>query len=62
MHIPRILAVFKLASVMMLTITFLVVVFVLCPQSGWDVLFNPNGMIFLHLFVPVLTICDFLFL
>ena len=59
---PKAVAIIKLASVMMLTITFLVVVFVLCPQKGWDILFDLGGMICLHLFVPIMAVVDFLFL
>ena len=61
-RIPKALAVFKLAAVFMLTVTMLVVAFVLVPQIGWQVLLDPGGMIFLHLFVPLLTIAEFLFL
>lgn len=59
---PRVLAVLKLAAVVMLTITFLVVALVLCPSSGWWVMFDPNGLLFLHFLVPILTVFEFLFL
>lgn len=47
---------------MMLTVTFLVVVLVLSPQFGWGILYDPNGMLFLHFLVPVMAAADFLFL
>lgn len=60
--LPRPVAILKLASTMMLTVTFLVVVLVLCPQGGIQILIDVGGMIFLHLFVPILAALDFLFL
>lgn len=62
MAIPRLLRILKLAYTMMLTVTFLVVVAVLCPQDGWHLLYDLNGMLFLHFLVPVLAVIDFLFL
>ena len=61
-RIPKALAIFKLAAVLMLTVTMLVVIFVLAPSLGWYVLFDLGGMIFLHLLVPLLAIVDFLYL
>jgi len=61
-RMPKAIAVLKLASVMMLTVTFLVVVFILCPQLGWAILYDVGGMIFLHLIVPVLAVIDILLL
>ena len=61
-RIPKVLAILKAAAVLMLTVTMLVVIFVLAPQFGWRVLFDLGGMIFLHLIVPLLAITDYLFL
>ena len=61
-RIPKALAIFKLAATLMLTVTMLVVVFVLAPTIGWHVLFDLGGMIFLHLLIPLLAIVDFLYL
>ncbi len=60
--LPKAVAVLKLASVMMLTVTFLVVIAVLCPTFGWAVLYDLGGMLFLHFLVPVLAVVDILFL
>ena len=60
--LPRLLAAMKLASVMMLTMSFLVIVLVIAPLKGWAMLFDFGGMIFLHLIVPILGALDFLFL
>ena len=59
--LPKPIAILKLASLMMLTVTFLVVVFVLCPQMGWNILYDIGGMIFLHFIVPVLALIDYLY-
>ncbi|AMK14336.1 hypothetical protein AUP07_1299 [methanogenic archaeon mixed culture ISO4-G1] len=59
---PRILLVLKLAAVTMLTITLVVVVFVLVPYQGWVILLNPEGSLMAHLINPVLMIVDFLYL
>ncbi len=59
---PRILLVLKLAAVTMLTITLVVVVFVLVPYQGWVVLLNPEGSLMAHLINPILMIVDFLYL
>lgn len=61
-RIPKALAIIKAAAVTMLTVTLLVVIVVLVPQFGSIVLFDLGGMIFLHLFVPILVIIDYLFL
>ncbi len=61
-RMPKAVAVLKLASVMMLTVTLLVVLAVLCPTFGWAVLYDLGGMLFLHLLVPLLAIFDLLFL
>lgn len=59
---PRILLVLKLAAVMMLTITMVVVAFVLVPYQGWTILLNPEGSLMAHLINPILAIVDFLYL
>lgn len=59
---PHILLVLKLAAVMMLTITLVVVAFVLVPYQGWTVLLNPEGSLMAHLINPILAIVDFLYL
>ena len=59
---PRILLVLKLAAVMMLTITMVVVTFVLVPYQGWTILLNPEGSLMAHLINPILAIVDFLYL
>ena len=62
LKLPRLLAAMKLASVMMLTMSFLVIVLVIAPMKGWAMLFDLGGMLFLHLVVPILGVLDFLFL
>ena len=59
---PHILLVLKLAAVMMLTITLVVVTFVLVPYQGWTLLLNPEGSLMAHLINPILAIVDFLYL
>ena len=59
---PHILLVLKLAAVMMLTITLVVVAFVLVPYQGWTLLLNPEGSLMAHLINPILAIVDFLYL
>ena len=59
---PRLLMLMKYASTMMLTVTFLIVVFLLCPTSGWHLLLDIEASIMSHLFVPILVAVDFLFL
>jgi len=59
---PRILLVLKLAAVMMLTITMVVVAFVMVPYQGWTILLNPEGSLMAHLINPILAIVDFLYL
>jgi len=59
---PRILLVLKLAAVMMLTITMVVVAFVLVPYQGWTILLSPEGSLMAHLINPILAIVDFLYL
>ncbi len=60
-RLPKSAAVLKLASLTMLTVTFLVVVFVLGPTKGWEILFDIGGLLFLHLIVPILSVIDYLF-
>lgn len=62
MRLPRFLAIMKLASVAMLTMSFLVIALYLAPLKGWVLLFDFGGLIFFHLFVPLLAVLDFLFL
>lgn len=59
---PRILLVLKLAAVMMLTITMVVVAFVMVPYQGWTIFLNPEGSLMAHLINPILAIVDFLYL
>ena len=47
---------------MMLTITMVVVAFVLVPYQGWTILLNPEGSLMAHLINPILAIVDFLYL
>jgi len=60
--LPRAVAILKLASVMMLTVTFLVVVLFIAPNLGWQMFYDPGGMLFVHCLVPVLAAVDFIFL
>lgn len=62
MRLPRFLAIMKLASVAMLTMSFLVIALYLGPTKGWVLMFDFGGLIFFHLFVPLLAVIDFLFL
>ncbi len=59
--LPRSVAVLKLSSLLMLTVTFLVVLFVLGPIKGWELLFDPGGLLFLHCIVPILSLIDYLY-
>ena len=61
-RLPRFLAIMKLASVAMLTMSFLVIALYLAPTKGWVLMFDFGGLIFFHLFVPLLAVIDFLFL
>ncbi len=61
-RLPRFLAIMKLASVAMLTMSFLVIALYLGPMKGWVLMFDLGGLIFFHLFVPLLAVIDFLFL
>lgn len=57
---------FKFISTIGLTVTFLVVIFVLSPQmaltgGSYFTLVIPNGFIFLHIICPILEIVSFIF-
>lgn len=61
-RMPKAIAVLKLASTMMLTVTFLVVTLLFAPYVGPSVLLDPSSNLFLHLIVPILSVMDLLFL
>lgn len=60
--IPRIVGILKLAATVMLSITFLVVVFYLAPfVAGWSIFYDPRYSLFVHCVIPLLVVFEYLF-
>lgn len=62
--LPRCLEIFKYTSVVCVSVTFLVVVFMLAPsiKDGYNQMLLQGSMLYHHLLCPVLAIIMFLFL
>lgn len=60
---PRWLEIFKYVSVVSVTVTFLVVLFILAPsiENGYSIMLFHGSMLYHHLLCPVLAIISFLF-
>lgn len=62
-EIPKWLSLLKYATILSLTITFLMVIFVLLPMYNFDynfMLFN-GSMLYFHIICPILTFISFIF-
>lgn len=62
-NMPRVVVIIKLAATVMLSITFLVVIFYLAPfVSGWKIFYNPRHSLFVHCLTPILVVFEYLML
>ena len=62
-EIPKWLSLLKYATILSLTITFLMVIFVLLPIYNFDYnfIFFKGSMLYFHIICPILTIVSFIF-
>ena len=61
-HLPRLLMNLTLASVTAISVTFVIVLFVLSPQAGFVRIMLVNTNVMMHTTVPLVAILSFLFI